>query len=285
MSLTFGKEVFERRGGRLEIGTGGSFTRTFLVTTDDPEVDGPYEACFCAGLPRLGDPFPSDPLYTCKTITPEPVANPAKSWFVTCEYSRRSNDPDDEPDNPLNEPVQSTFSSVKVRKPVTVDQSGAAIVNAADCAFDPPPEIERTHPTITFVRNEPFYSFATHSEPYVDHVNSATFSGADPGTVKCADITATQERENGQDYYKVTYQFEYNPDGWQLSLLNVGYMEKADGTNLTKIKDDNGRDVSTPWPLSVTGVAQGSPLTSASFNYLDFTVFPSVDFNNLGLPT
>lgn len=290
MTLTFGKEVFERRGGRLEIGTGGSFTRTFLVTTDDAELDGPYEVCFCAGVPRIGDPFPSNPLYTCRTITPEPVASPSLSWYVTCEYSRRSNDPDDEPDNPLNRPVEIDIGSVKYRQVITVDQSGDGITNSAGDAFDPPPEIERSHPTITFTRNEPFFNFATHSKPYVNYVNSSTFSGGDSGTVKCSEINATFHRENNQDYWQVRYVFEYNPDGWQLSLLDLGYnylaLDSGSGTiKRYRLKDGDGRDITTPVPLDGTGVDIAPDDLPAAAVYLDFTVFPSVDFGALGLPT
>jgi len=282
--MTFGREVHEKRSGRLEIGTGGSFTRTFLVTTTDAVNEGPYVVCGCPGVPRLGDPLPESPLYTCRTVTPEYAGgSPSLSWYVTCEYSRRSNDPDEDHDNPLNAPVEIEARGVKVQKIVTHDLNGDPILNTAGDAFDPPLEVTRTHPVIVFTRNEPSFTF-DYALSYMDHVNSGSYLGAGAGTVKCNDIAAQKMFAQAQEYWQVRYEFEYNPDGWQPQVLNAGYMQLFSGGKY-KILDSDGRDVSEPWPLDASGERIAANFLPDSAIYLTFTVFPSANFNLLGLPT
>jgi hypothetical protein len=282
MTAIYQNEVHSRRTGRFELGSGGTITRTFLVTTDDAN-DGPFQVRQVLPV-VLGHLHPDDASYSCRSITCEPTDSPSLNWFATCEYSRQSNNPDDEPDNPLNEPVQVNISGQKVTKALTKDVDGNSICTSSLQAFDPPPEITRTLPVVTFVRNEPFYDISVAMD-YIDHVNSGSFMGGAAGFWKCNDISADKMFLDQQEYFQVRYVFEYNPDGWNLSLLNVSYHEIDAGT-VVRIKDDEGRDVAVPWPLDLgTGAAQASPLTLGSFNYREFIVFPDANFNSLGLPT
>lgn len=284
------EEVFERRGGRLEIGSGGSFNRSFKVSTDDAVADGPYEVCFAAGVPRLGDPFPSDPLYACRSVTPEMNGSPSLLWTVTCEYSRSANDRDEDQDNPMNAPVEIEIGGNKWTGAPRTDLDGGAFVNSAGEGFETPVEVTFTNPTATFIRNEPIFTFQTHSLPYDDHINSGSFLGGAAGTVRCADISATRRFSKQQEYWQVKYVFEYNKFGWQPQVLDIGYNElyfNPDTSQLEPLRltDANGRDLTSPSLLDGSGGSISPPRDMTQAVFIEFRVYETADFNLLGLPT
>src|SRR5690606_18163563 len=111
--------------------------------------------------------------------------------------------------------------------------------------------IEIPTPVLRFERNEPSYPRDAILN-YVNRLNSSAFSGADPGTVMCTDISATEEFSKTVRYWKVIYEFSCLHLGWQPELLNQGLFEKVDGKR-TRIKDKNKEDITDPVPLDANG--------------------------------
>jgi hypothetical protein len=113
---------------------------------------------------------------------------------------------------------------------------------------------------------------------YVNAVNSDSWSGAPPGTVKCQGISGQREVEqvNNREvsYWTVTVELAYRVEGWQLKLWDVGYNEIKSGKR-QKILDKMKEPVSEPVALS-NGVAKspGQPpdmLTFKIYKELPFT--------------
>ena len=284
MTVTLISEQHKNRGGKLEMGSGGSFTRCFRVQTTDPENEGPYEVCFAAGMPSLGDPFPSNPLYTLRSITPSPLSDPSVEWLATCEYSRNSGNPDDEPDNPLNEPVQISVRGNKVTKAPIRDLDLKKFVNTVGDPFETAVEIERTYPVVVFTRNEPAFGFESHAKPFLDRVNNGSYLGGATGTVKCTDLSAEKHFSEAMEYWQVRYEFSYNPDGWQPQVLNAGYYFKDAGER-NRCVDVDGRDTASPMPLTESGSQIAPSGIPAQLHYIEFRMYESANFGSLGLPT
>lgn len=83
---------------------------------------------------------------------------------------------------------------------------------------------------------------------YVGKVNATTFFASDPGTWMCTGITGRSH--DGGTTYEVTYDFQYNPDGWQPVIQYID-------------------------PLTGRPHPDASPVTA--------TVYASINFQNLGL--
>src|SRR5690606_15340577 len=201
------------RSGKDSVSTEGrytlTFTRQFLVKTNSKH-DGPYTALSAGGIPGVFSVHPEFPLATCRSRSVSPIQDDAPSaWLVNVEYSTET--PDEErsdEDNPLAEPVKRSVTVAKTRKAVWKDRNGDQIANSVGDAFDPPLEIEIPTPVLRFERNEPSYPRNAILN-YVNRLNSSAFSGADPGTVMCTDISATEEFSKTVRYWKVIYEFSY----------------------------------------------------------------------------
>jgi len=280
MSVVGPAREIHGRQGKDGIGVTGGITRLFVVTTDNA-LDDMFTVRTAAGLPQIGEPHPRDPAYVVQSRDYEAAAEPSLSWNVTCEYGRSKNPDQDE--NPLNEPVKVSWRSRSRDKVLEVDLDGVPVVNSAGTLFADPVLVTRSLVVVTFVRNEPSF-YGSYANDWVDHVNSATFSGGAPGTVKCVSIEADKQFKANQEYYEVTYEFWFDPDGWQPRPLNIGYQCVRDG-GVKACIDADGRDAKDPQLLAADGTQLALPVSSGSETYRSFTGYPSANFNLLGLPS
>ena len=116
---------------------------------------------------------------------------------------------------------------------------------------------------------------------YVNAVNSDSWSGAAPGTLKCQSISGQREIEQIDQggskvdvpYWSVTADLAYRVEGWDLKLWDVGFNEIVSGGR-RKILDKLNEPVSDPVALS-GGVAKspGQPP-----DMLTFKVYKSAAF-------
>jgi hypothetical protein len=112
---------------------------------------------------------------------------------------------------------------------------------------------------------------------YLNSVNSDAWSGCAPGTLKCQGISGNAEVEqvNGGDveYWSITAELAYRPEGWRLQLWDVGRNELV-GSSLRPILNELGEHVTDNVALSN---GQAMPFGSPP-KMLEFKVYREVPF-------
>src|SRR5579884_2127166 len=184
------------------------------------------------------------------------------TWLVTVSYSNRTDLPELGNPNPLLRPSEIKWSFAQFQRIADVDIYGAAVVNSAGEAFDPPAEKDDSRPVLVVTRNEAGFDPGI-AYLYRDAVNSDAFFGAPPGTAKIQAIEATRHYENNFFYWQVTYTIHFRPDGWNLNLLDQGfnYLD-TDGKTKLLIRDKNGAAVSKAVPLNGVGASLTNAFSS-----------------------
>ncbi|NBW11867.1 MAG: hypothetical protein EBR82_27925 [Caulobacteraceae bacterium] len=196
------------------------------------------------GIPRRGESYQFgnsvDPYMYAQSASAslQSSEDSLKVWQVTVEYSTKGleRDPNQEKQDPLDwRPKCSTFS-MKVRRPMLKDCKGKLIASSAGEPYDPPQERDETKFGIRIVRNVAKSDPGKNSE-YKDTINSDTFWGNPPGTVKVeVPGTATEMfSSSGQRYYEETWEFAIEPEGWDLKLYDYGFY-KIEGTKRVQIE-------------------------------------------------
>lgn len=213
-------------------------------------------------------------------------------WWVEVRYTNRPadpNKPDDDGDkDPLNDPVEIDWDSGDGKETIRKDLDGNPIQNSAYDRFDTDPEIDVPRPVLVITKN-----FATFDAPtaydYGGTVNEAEWQGAEAGTLLLRRIRARKQIRNGIKYWAVTCEFEYDPNGWQLQLLDQGYNEVFLGPRATLAKRPiklNGEDCKKPQMLNGLGFSIAiDDLQAGTVDpvYLTFRVRREKDFNALNL--
>lgn len=296
MAVVFSDESPKEIGGRT--GTQHAdwkrtYTRQWRVITDDP-FDGPRVA-------REGIPVGLGMHYEVSaterdtgafaneiTAAEESSADDFRSWIVTVQYGPYQ--PLLDPQNPLDKDPTFTWSGTPDQRIADRDVDNEPIVNTANDPYDPPVMMDISRPVLELTRNEASYD-ESYASAYRDKVNSSTFWGADPGTVKVASIVARYVKHPDLGhYYEVTYTFHFRPETWHVFVLEQGFNSIVydpgiigDTGKKVKIKDDKGSEVSAPWPLDDIGqrmAAGDTPIFTEWIIYgeLDFSVFGFDDF-------
>lgn len=216
-------------------------------------------------------------------------------FTVTATYSNGVHG--EQPDDPLEKPIEYAWEMTTTREIVEVDANGNAIVNAAG---DPPEqpcvqEVELIY--LNCLRNESTFD-ASQAIANNNKVNSDAFFGAEPGQAKVKGVWSANTTTEGEIFYPVRYRFEFRrgingePNGFKKRLVNRGYNMIVDG----KIKrivegdapgalvDDAVRDakpsISRPRLLAADGsllAADAAPVV------LEFDIYESIDFARFNL--
>jgi hypothetical protein len=271
-------ELYRRRG------TQGAdwkrtYTRVWQVITDSFN-DGPRtvrEALSVGlGMP-YATPNESDNGAFVQSLSAECVSDDGLQWEVTVEYGPYQ--PLDRPQNPLDEQPTIAFSWAQFERPCDFDVGGLAILNSAGDSYDPPVMVDDPRPILQLVRNEASFDPALVHQ-YRNKVNSTSFFGADPGTVKVANITGHRVKHPDLGYYwEVSYEFANN-DTWHVFVLEQGMRQLVPGTSTKKtILDTAGTKVTSPWPLAANGTAL--PVGSTPI-FREWIVYGEVDFSVFG---
>jgi hypothetical protein len=147
-----------------------------------------------------------------------------------------------------------------------------------------PPETEETRPVLTLTRNETNYNEA-YAGSFKDTVNADVFLGYPRNTVKCKSIKGERIYTADWGYYwRVVYQFEFRDDdddnGYTELVINAGYRQLSGGTGLPVQITIAGKDITDAVGLQKDG--QYTP--GADPYFIDFKLFPEVDFDQLNIP-
>lgn len=280
------KEI-PQRGGRYSSDGRDDAQRTFRAWSDSAADTHAsiVEGALAFGLPKFFDQHPGDPTLLVRDIAPRQQDQTLKIWLINVGYASdtSSSSAPGQEDNPELEPVKRNWSRERVMLPLIRDLDGKPVMNTVGETFDPPVEVRRSLPKLTFVRNEIGWTGST-SLAFLDHVNSISFAGGAPGTVYCDDITAEERFKRGASYWVVTYVFLFDPRGWQPRPINIGYYQYIAGKR-SRIKDKDGDFIAVPVPINFVGTVIPESTLPGAAVYLDFKGYDSIDFNSLGLPS
>jgi hypothetical protein len=236
MAIVSAREIWEGRTATIDDKGHREYTREFRFTTN-ADTDDAATICLSPLIPPLYTPyvvpngFDTGALLT-RISTAQEQGEPTV-WKVTLHYSTRSHDASRHPGNPnpssadqfsqspFDRPPLITWDAVQYTRPLVKDVvTSKPVLNSAGERFDPPPEIDDSRIVLIYERNEPVYD-SNVAVSYRDSVNSDTWNGFDPGTVKLSKISANLEYEKGVFYWRVRYEFHIR-DNWQVSLLDHG---------------------------------------------------------------
>jgi hypothetical protein len=257
-----------------------SYVRSFLVTTDD-SGESTFTVRVADGVPRIGDAYAGaggevDGTAFAVRILVRAYGDWPYTWVVTVEYSSRWQ-PEEE--DPLDRPAEIDWDSATVARPIEADRTGARIANSAGDLFEPPVETERTRLGLTITRNEPEFDTDTALD-YVGAVNSDEWFGQEEGTVRCRRISGRRQWERGQEFYRVSYSFEIDPQGWTYSPMDRGKHKLVGGARVPITR--GGQPVTEPVLLDGIGGELGAGLPPEFQG--PYEIYETQPFADLNLP-
>lgn len=262
-----------------------TYKRVFRVITDSPTTEqvGVFMALTVPpGTPyRSGSAHDDGAFANSYEITDEGKED-GKSWIATVNYGPY--DPTLYPIDPTMWIPRVSWTFAQFTRTVDFEAgTGEAITNAAKDPYDPGIQADDSRPVLQIVRNELGFDINLADE-YRDTINDAPFWGFPAKAVKCSCITANwlYNADIACWYWEVTYEFHFNRDTWDYTVINQGFRElDSSGTKKRAILDDYGVPVSKPWPLDDNGVAI-QPGSSTPIGAFDFQIYKKKDFSNFG---
>lgn len=298
MAFVSAKEIADGRSFQYDGADNAEIVRTFRVTTDS-KFDVPL--LLQPSMPvAYGQIHPLAPAFTCLGESWENEHNgPNRSiWVATYTYrtqvgSQAEFEAKELHPNPLDRRARITVSSVRYSKLTDKDINGKAFITSAGESY-PAQEADDERWTINVRKN--YITIPSFVFEFQKKLNNAsiTVKGRvlDAETVKFGEVRVGELMiENGHEFYPVEFTLDYKRDGWQLSLLDAGFLKK-DGTDLKEItvKDADGNDVPTTVAILLDGAGAplnetlGRPVNSTdTVFYNDYTIYETADFSGLPL--
>jgi hypothetical protein len=282
MTVTAVREIIDGRGATQRFGENVKCKRTFMVTVDEPstsvsEISGSVYSSY--GVRWLT----SHPEFPAVYVTDIACSNDGDPLHYKVEATYDLIKPEDREPMPWDRLDKFQFSGSTTTGPAIVHyndgfESPKLIVNSAGDPLEGA-EKEFSQWQIQITGNRQAFPYATAMD-YMNTVNSDTWSGFPPGTLKVQSISGQREVEqvNGSEvtYWTVTVDIAYRPEGFALKLWDIGFNEISGGRR-KKILDQLKEPVSDPVALS-GGVAKsaGSPPDMLTFKVYDQLPFTNV---------
>jgi hypothetical protein len=231
----------------------------------------------------FGSPHPDDPTVYAIEGSADPMSENPLTFIVKIKYSVLTGDqaPDDQtnpgsvtfylpaPDAWSGSSSLTTVGTMKLPKSPTPGDPTYPVVNTADTLFTDV-TVEQARFGLTLGRSYADMSFLSLMGQYTNAMNADAWAGGARHTWLCRGARWDKQTQTtgGQllFYYRVTWEFEYNPDTWVLELNSVGFLERRDG-GLHQIVDSDGEPVSEPRALDASGKATASGASPEKVKY------------------
>jgi len=212
--------------------------------------------------------------------------------------TKKEEDEDTEPD-PLAREALWEWHTGRDRIAVLIDLDGAAILNSAGEAFDPP--TERDLPFLIARGVKKVAGVPDWAWDMIDTKNSADFvvdgRTVPKGRACLANISLGQWQKSGDTRYReATFEIHVKkpralrtgeteaPSPWDLELIDQGLHELDTGTGeLTKILDSEGQPIAQPVLMDGAGARLTTPDDSSTHFYWQYRIHEESDFSNLPL--
>lgn len=263
-----------------------AFTEAYQVFTTHDTTE--LEVYLAPGLPQVAQSYPGFP-FVYATSTSVDRVSPV-FWVVTVEYKGElggvgggSSTGGVEP-SPLFAPPIIKFDDVETEEEIDVDFDGNPITDTAGQRVRGVKALFSDQ-VLTVTRN--FSVFNTYVQAvYRRSVNSDTFQGWPPGTVKCMKLSADNVFDANIGYWKVTgvfqFRFPYNtvPErAWYNRRVSMGLDQKLSDGRIVTVVDDHKQPSTTPKYLDENGLQT----TSATPFWQETKLYGSLPYNALGL--
>lgn len=308
------KAILYKQSGSIGRDLVRSYKLTYRVKTDAPtDTAAMIMLDTSIGLPvQFVTQMPDDPgavavsLDGCDRLDDDPNSWDVKYTFDNATRQRDSSNGSDPTDlDPIYD-----WGVETITRHTTKDRNDKSRLNAAGDPFEPR-EVEDYVNFLTVERCELTFNLAV-AGAYNNSVNSDSFYGADPGTMRVK-ITPKQQFRNGIEYFKVRYEFHYKPQGWQGRELQQGLYQLVDSDvevtpptmppTYVKMKipcfelADGGQftseAVKAPVPIAADGrqltpdelkgdPSAGPPVPSAAV-YAEFVDYPELPYSALNI--
>jgi hypothetical protein len=295
-------EQWQGRGATTDEKGVRTLKRQWVVTTDSDLTWEPTVIDAVIAVDPSAALYASHPAWPwalCREITADPNGGP-RVWTVQASYSTApfeakgdgsgnagSGTPED-PGNPTSpsasvsndtpadlRPPTLSITRKEVTKVLEKDvETGDRVLNNVGDPFDPLPEVFRSHHLITwkFFRAPADLSWGVRGK-WLDSINDddvvVVGRTYPPHSLRCVDYSITSVWETGalglSYFWEVTVQAEYDPDLWDVEILNTGRRKRIAGSvgdpdnppRLVAIVDEHGQPVADPVPLGAGGEPLG----------------------------
>lgn len=288
MALGFVKiaEIGGKRQCTIDANGVRKYTRVWLVTTDDRQVDS-NNVQAAPGIPNMFDFYQTSSSVDTQALVNEKSAredgeNPYK-WEVQVDYSSDCPNPVYGVEDPTLDDPKFVWEVEELKEVVemSLDTPPLKIANSAGQPFDPPPEKDVMERKLIVTRNEATWDPSTE-DVYAYSTNTESFAGYAPGEGRMQPIKAEEAFGAGKVYWKKTYEFRFRkaPRTWTIRPLDHGpCILGPDGNPMTY----HGMDGAATGSILLNGLGQRlDPAISNPF-YFDFKVYNAVDWTPLGI--
>lgn len=273
MSITFTAD--NSRSASLNYKGERSYSRTYIAESTTAVSEYDVLDAFNSSVAILSS-HPDDSLIRLKEIKVD-EGDDAHNWRVTTEYGLLDQDEQEENQAPTARRTKKTWTFTTKTKVLDRDINEDVIQNSANDFFQDGVEVTVYLAVLQVSKNIADGNFdpATFWS-YAGKCNASGFMGASSGQVQFIPKQAvfTPDEEYG-DYWEVSYEFVFDPDGHdKVKLLDQGF-NKLDGNNKVQILDDNDEPVADPRLLDGAG---GELPDGSSPVFLEFEVIELLDF-------
>ena len=265
--------------------------RKFQVVVDNTgRVETSLDVLTDKRLPRIGNAFPLSNWFRCEDVSASRTS--PLTFDVTASYATQTSDHEL---NPINEPAEVSFSSTSTDGEVDEDIDGNPIVTV-----NGEPISGVTMPFVDLKANvskniAAFNPISIYI--YGNAVNSTTFMGFPAGVVRCAGISAKQNRGDDFSYWTVSVEFEFrrpinttNSKAWYKRIRHEGFKIKVDNPRagdtgqpdnlFPHAVDESGKEVTKPVMLKPDGTRETDPEIG---HWLEWSVHKTENLNAMGL--
>jgi hypothetical protein len=306
-----------KRSGDGETAIRNEERRTLVFVIEALGADAPgidYDTLYWQGPFQLGSFYAWNSTslqLPCVRISITPAEVGPGVWkgmaayeFTSLSYDKSLQDPFNA--NPLNRTPKWGTRQGKRLVDMWKDFAGTPILNSSLMPYISMPKRELPVLVITMTRNQSYFS-AAGTMAYACRVNNQMFWGYSNGTVKCESIVGAKCWEqyiNTSDggpingYWEVTYEFHWDPLGWDRPILDYGipkFNAAGQGGSLNQPAKPNpvlcpprtaeGIPILIPVPLDGNGKALAdSAIREGQLVYNTYQTIDQADFNELNLP-
>ena len=273
----------------------------WTVLVDDAVNDDVNTAKYATGIPRIDEVLTADPWQAGVNVDAR-CRGGGLLYDVAVRYESGAGG--DLDDNPIAEPMEIEWFSVKSREAIENDIHGDPIHNSAGESFDPPLEEDVYDTGLRISRNTAAFD-DQEAAAYRGAVNADAFRGYAPGQCRIAEWTAVKQYAGHFVYWKESIEIHIRQAApgvngadadparaWYRRLLDKGFMEllvdetgaailDADGrVQFKKIKDAFSSPITQP--VGLDGAGRRLAADAAPF-WWEYETKPSKEFGPLGL--
>jgi hypothetical protein len=275
-----------------------NFRRMDITFSEAYQIETTYDATElevyqAPGMPRTAQSYPGFPFVYAERAQLQRVS--PVFWIATVDYKGEiggagGGSGGTEP-SPLFAPPIIKFDDVETEEEIDVDFNGNPIVNTAGERVRGVKALFSDQ-VLTVTRN--FSVFNTYVQAiYRRSVNSDTFQGWPPGTVKCMKLSADNVFDVNVGYWKVTgvfqFRFPYNTTSekaWYNRRVSMGLKQRKAATGpdrkiLIPIPDGH-KNPTSPQYLDEDGIYIDDIETTPPF-WQETQLYGSLPYNALGL--